>query len=203
MNQKNLSKKQIMNRIYKDICGFNIPKRDELKIRKSKGSPIYGEINHQSINKLLDYLKLSPHDVFFDLGSGVGKVVLHTALFSPVKKAVGIELSEARYNEALLARKNAKIWEPTINKRCKFINADLMTVNLSSATVIYTCSTAFSMNFMRKIVARLRLLKQDFVLVTLQDLPDERHFELIETLGLDMSWIRKTPVYIYRRLTEI
>lgn len=194
-----LSKRQIMNRIYKDISGFKIPKNDEQIVRKSKGSPVYGEINHQSMNKLLSSLKVGPKDVLFDLGSGVGKVVLYAALFTKIKKAVGIELSKTRHQEALLALDNAKLWANDIRSRCQLVNANLMDVDLSSATIIYTCSTAFSLSFMKDIVKRLALLKQPFRLVSLQDLPDDKHFHLVDKLNLDMSWIRNTPVYIYER----
>ena len=199
MDQRELSLRQIMNPIYKDICGFHIPRPEEALIRKCKGSPVYGEINHQSLTNLITYLKLTKNDVFYDLGSGVGKVVLHTALCAPVKKAVGIELSKTRHHDALQALANAK---SLINKpieKCSFINADLMTVDLSNATVIYTCSTAFSLGFMKSVVQYLSTLPQEFRLVTLQDLPHNGPFKLIDKLKLDMSWARKTPVHIYKR----
>jgi len=199
MNSSALSPRQIMNRIYKDICGFEIPKNDEQQVRKSKGSPIYGEINYLSITKLLEYLKLTEQDIFYDLGSGVGKVVVHTALFSSVKKAIGIELSEYRHNEAEIALKRACEWAPHIKKRCELKNADLMEIDLSKATVIYTCSTAFSMRFMNQVTKRLAEFTHDFRLITLQELPPCQNFILLDKLHLNMSWIRRTPVHIYRR----
>src|SRR5690606_36408380 len=144
---------------------------------KSKGSPIYGEIKHQALNQLLDYLALDNNDVFVDLGSGVGKVVLHTALVTPVKKAIGIELSTTRFLEAKEALKRASQWSPYIRSRCAFKNADLMEVNLSKATVIYTCSTAFSMAFMKKVSERLGSFTHDFRLVSPQELPQNKHFQ--------------------------
>lgn len=199
MTAVNLTTRQIINRAYKDICGFEIPKKDEQNIKKSKGSPVYGEINHQALNKLLDYLELDKKDVLYDLGSGVGKVVLHTALITSVKKAVGIELSSTRHKEAMKALERTKEWVPNIAKRCHFINGDLMLENLSDATVIYTCSTAFSQSFMKSMYERLASYKHKFKLITLQDLPSEKHFELIDKLRLDMSWCRNTEVLIYKR----
>jgi ribosomal protein L16/L10AE len=196
---KDLSTRQIMNRIYKDICGFKIPKIDEKNVRESKGSPVYGEITHQSVNKLLDYLNLGTKDIFFDLGSGVGKVVLQTALITPIKKAIGIELSEVRHKDAISALEKAMQWVPDIYHKCEFRNADLMTQDLSQATVIYSCSTAFSLGFMKKITKRLAEYTHKFRVITLQDLPDERYFTLIDKIRLDMSWIRSTQVFIYKR----
>lgn len=199
MKEQNLSSRQIMNRIYKDICGFKIPKNDERQVRESKGSPVYGEITYGSLNQLLSFLNLSSEDVFFDLGSGVGKVILYTALTSKVKKAIGVELSTTRYNDALAALLNAQYFDPSLSKRCEFKNDDLMNIDLKPATVIYTCSTAFSLSFMRQVTERLSTFPHSFRLVTLQDLPIEKDFTLINIMRLDMSWTRKTPVYIYQK----
>jgi hypothetical protein len=190
-----------MNRIYKDLEGFEIPREDEQWVRKSKGSPIYGEINQQALSYLLDYLQLAPKDVFYDLGSGVGKVVMQTALSTPVGRAAGVELSVARYEEALVALERACNYETNLSKRVQFYNEDLLTTNLHKATVIYTCSTAFSQSFMKKLSEHLANFKHNFKLISLQDLPESPDFELLEILKLDMSWTRKAPVHIYRRLS--
>jgi hypothetical protein len=194
-----LTLRQIMNRIYKDLEGFEIPHEDELAVKKSKGSPVYGEINQQALNILLSYLKLGPEDIFYDLGSGVGKVITQTVLSTPVGQAFGIELSSARFEEALLALKRTQEYVPDIQKRLKFINEDLLTTDLSKATVIYTCSTAFSQAFMNKLTKRLLEFRQPFRLVSLQELPEIGKFKLLKILKLDMSWTRKSPVHIYER----
>lgn len=194
-----LSPRQIMNRIYQDICGFEIPKGDEIAVKKSKGSPTYGEITIGSTDRLFRALDLTKRDVFYDLGSGVGKVILYAGLFTSVRQAVGIELSKMRHQDSVMALARAAQFEGNLPNRCEFLNDDLLNVDLSSASVIYTCSTAFSVAFMRKLTAHLGKFTHDFKLVTLQDLPNERHFTMMDKLKLDMSWQRNTPVYIYRR----
>lgn len=194
-----LTEKQIMNRLYKDICGFEIPKNDVQQVKSSKGSPVYGEITVTSTNKLFSHVKLTNKDVLYDLGSGVGKVVLYAGLFSRVKKAIGVELSAVRHQESLLALKRAHEVDAHIAKRCQFQNADILTLDLSPASVIYTCSTAFSLDFMRKLTAHLASFTHNFRLISLQELPNTRYFDELAILRLDMSWQRATPVYIYRR----
>jgi hypothetical protein len=199
MNHPELSLRQKMNRIYKDISGFEIPKSEEQIIKKSQGSPVYGEITLTSLDKLFDFLKLKASDVLFDLGSGVGKVVIHTASVTPVKKAVGVELSKARHDDALAAYQNALEYFPQIKGRCQFLCGDLMEADLKQATVIYTCSTAFSIKFMNQIARMLTKYTHPFRLITLQELPVERAFRRTDTIKLDMSWVRQTPVHIYER----
>jgi hypothetical protein len=59
---QNMSLRKKMNLIYKDICGFDIPKVDANLVRESHGSPVYGEINLAAMGKLLDYLQLNEAD---------------------------------------------------------------------------------------------------------------------------------------------
>jgi hypothetical protein len=193
-----LSTRQIMNRIYKDICGFEISRTEEKKVRESKGSPVYGEITLASTVKLFDHLGLTSQDTLYDLGSGVGKLILYAALFTSVRRAVGVELSKTRHTDSITALKRALLFGQ-ISERCTFFNDDLLRVNLSDATVIYTCSTAFSMDFMRKLTAHVSRFSQAYKLVTLQDLPNERSFHLIDRLKLDMTWQRNATVHIYQR----
>ncbi len=194
-----LSQRQIINRVYKDICGFEIPQNDVKKVRSSKGSPVYGEITVTSTQKLFEKLKVTKQDVLYDLGSGVGKVILCAGLFTPIKKAVGVELSKFRYEDAMLALDRAKDFDHNVNDKCRFLNSNIMDIDLKPASLVYTCSTAFSVDFMRKLAARLADFTHDFRLVSLQSLPHEKHFELTEIVRLDMSWQRQTPVHIYRR----
>lgn len=200
MEQQLLSTRKIMNRIYKDLCGFEIPSTDSEAIKKSKGSPVYGEIKHAALDKLLNYLALTEEDILYDLGSGVGKVVIHCAMTTPLKKAIGVELSSARHQEAHIAFSRACEFNPTLKHRAAFLNQDLMTIDLEDATVIYMCSTAFSLKFMTEVCKRLAHFKHHFRLVSLQELPTEKNFRLIKVLRLDMSWLRNTPVHIYERI---
>jgi hypothetical protein len=194
-----LSQRQIINRVYQDICGFEISKTDAAKVKSSHGSPVYGEITVTSTNKLFSHLKIGKNDVLYDLGSGVGKVIIFAGLFTPVKKAIGVELSKMRHRDSLCALERAKAYDKKLPARCHFENTNFLKMDLSKASIIYSCSTAFSIAFMRTLTARLAQFTHDFRFVTLQDLPDETHFELEDIIRLDMSWQRATPVHIYRR----
>lgn len=200
MSHKQLTFRQMMNRIYKNICGYEIDKSDEKLIRKFKGSPIYGEITQKSVEMLYEYLSINKDDVLYDLGSGVGKVVLQVAIKTPIKKAIGIEISKERYDGSLQALSNAKNFFNSIDKKVKFINDSLLNIDLKNASIIYTCSTAFSQGFMKEMTNYLGLYKHPFRLVSLQELPDNKLFKLEEVLKLDMSWIKKTSVHVYQRL---
>ena len=51
----------------------------------------YGEVTYQGMEKLYDALDLKKDDVFYDLGCGVGKLVLYVALRGGPQRSVGLE----------------------------------------------------------------------------------------------------------------
>ena len=77
-----------------------------------------------------------------------------------------------------------------------------MTSDLSDATVVYSCSTAFPLPFMKRLVEHLATLKKGLMFVTLQDLDPNVWFEPQDVLYLDMSWRRRAAVYVYQLMTK-
>jgi H3 lysine-79-specific histone-lysine N-methyltransferase len=189
--------RRVLRRLYKDVWAYTVPKKDDLRIRKARSSSLYGEITFASLNKLLEYLDLGEKDVFFDLGSGVGKVVLQVAMTSPVKKATGVELAATRYKESMKVLDAAAKEKSVSRRKCEFRNENILETDLSKATVIYTCSTAFPMTFMKRLTKKLAEIKKPLRIVTTQELPKNSGLELVDKLHLDMSWARKTVVYVF------
>jgi hypothetical protein len=136
--------------------------------------------------------------VLYDLGAGVGKVVLQIAMSEPVRGCVGVELSRTRIKAARSALRQARAFGMIRARQCLFRHDDILRANLSDATVVYTCSTAFSDLFMRRLVRRLAQLRPGLRLVSTQDLDPHPSFRLLDVLALDMSWKRRSRVYVYR-----
>lgn len=187
-----------IRQLYRDVDGFDIPRVEEKAVYSSRGSPVYGEMMPAATGHMIDYLGLGERDVFYDLGSGSGKVVLHAAMSAPLRKSVGIELSLTRVNQARAVLKEARRRGLVRARACVFRHQDLLEADLGDATVIYTCSTAFSLRFMNLIARKVERLGRALRFVTLQELEERRRFELVDVLRLDMSWKRKSAVYVYR-----
>ena len=69
--------------------------------------PSYGETDIEPVVSVLEAVlgrTVSCDDCFYDLGSGSARLVLSAALFTPVRKSVGIELSLTRHEQAERAR---------------------------------------------------------------------------------------------------
>ncbi len=187
-----------LRRLYKDISGYDIPRDEEKAIRERRGSPTYGEINVGSVQKLIDHLQLGTNDVVYDLGSGVGKMVLQVAMTTSVRKCVGIEMAPSRHQGARAALTRARELGLLRARECEFFRGDFMEADLADATVIYTCSTTFSDRLMRRLTLKLSTLSPGLRFITTRH-PIVRHgFEEDAELRLDMSWHRRSPVFIYR-----
>jgi len=113
------------------------------------GFPIYGEITMKGVDLLVKKFITHFNDetVFFDLGSGLGKMVAHIGLKYKVKKSVGIEYSKERYNGSLHIKEK---FFPTENNII-FINDNFMDTDISDATVIYLDNTALPNNLIEKL----------------------------------------------------
>jgi len=192
-----LETRRIIKELYKDVWAYTVPRTDDLKVRKASGSSLYGEITYRSVEKLLHYLKLGPKDIFFDLGSGVGKVIMQVGMTTKLTKAVGVELSETRFKSAKKALKTAANSGWIDPGKVEFRNEDILKTDLSKATVIYTCSTAFPMTLMTRLAKLLATHPRPLRIVSLQKMPATKGLHLIKKLPLDMSWARQTPVHIY------
>lgn len=207
--------KKIINEMY---VGFDaIISEEERTLCSATGaSPVYGEILYESCAVLVEALRLTEDDVFYDLGSGLGKFVTQVYLTSPAKKAWGIEFSENRFERAQKATQNlAKIGTTAFsfendmrkvfgkgalskskNKKFGFTHADMLKADLSDATVIFTCSTCFGPEFMQKLTDKLAA-NNELRILTLVQLPYNKHVHYVTTYVLPMTWSAETPVYSY------
>jgi ubiquinone/menaquinone biosynthesis C-methylase UbiE len=85
----------------------------------------------QDIDYFFDLAPLTSQDVVYDLGSGDGRL-LFAALERGAGRAVGIELNPLQLQ---IARETAK--SKNLEGKITFIEADIMEVNLSEATVVF------------------------------------------------------------------
>ena len=117
---------------------------DENKVGKST----YGEITQIGTDNIVKKFKnyFNSNTVFYDLGSGLGKMVIHIGLEYNIKKSVGIEYSKERHKGAIhLKKKYAKD-----SNNIKLICGNFLKNNISDATVIYIDNTSFQMRCLKK-----------------------------------------------------
>lgn len=195
-----INSQEFLNEAYKDKNG--VISEEEKKIIAEQGcATVYGEILPTSLKTLLDDLRITSNDVFYDLGSGIGKVTIQAYLDYPFKKAVGIELSPTRCNHAISAYNMLKIKNAIAHHRTlEFKIEDITKSDLNDATVIFMCSTCFPDDLMVKLTKKLSTLKSGLKVLTLKLLstPEKYGFKQIKEYNLPMTWSSTTPVYSYQ-----
>jgi len=192
---------KLLSDLYERVSGFQVGSNEYQMIREKGGDPTYGELTLGGMNTLVEELKLQKNDVFYDLGSGVGKMPVYIYLTTPVKKAVGIELSPTRHAHAIKVKKSLEKKGMLDSARAlNFLEKSMLDENLSDATIIYMSSTCFSDELMKSITDKLtRENTNPLKILTLKKLPDNTVFQLTKTLSLPMTWSDNVRAYLYER----
>eukprot|EP00747_Dinoflagellata_sp_TGD_P001612 gnl/TRDRNA2_/TRDRNA2_102251_c0_seq1.p1 gnl/TRDRNA2_/TRDRNA2_102251_c0~~gnl/TRDRNA2_/TRDRNA2_102251_c0_seq1.p1 ORF type:complete len:502 (-),score=71.83 gnl/TRDRNA2_/TRDRNA2_102251_c0_seq1:20-1342(-) len=121
------------------------------------GPRTYGEARPSSIATLLHTLNLGPSDVFYDLGSGAGKVTLQAHLQTGAKRSVGIELEESRHlmAERTLAQLHG-LGAIDESREVRFVLGDITDESLwADATVIFMLCTCFPEEVIRTVAGHV------------------------------------------------
>ena len=152
----------------------------------------YGEIIRSGvdeiINKINKYRKPTEKDVFVDIGSGCGKLVLHTAIKSDIKTLIGIEIVPQRL------RYSKHIKEDILpeNKSVFFIEKDVRNFDLSIATVVFTNDTAFTLDLVYDIFNKL---PKGCHFITSRKIPECKILK--DEFLVDTSWGSKLKLFYY------
>lgn len=163
----------------------------------------YGEILYESIDELIQYVKVTKDDVVCDLGSGVGKVGTQFFLKSPTKKVIGFEAHVARFASSEYALKQLQGDLPELfsgERSMSFTQGNFLELDWSEATIMFTCSTCFGPELLEaisKIVDKNTNLRY---VMSLKPLTCTR-LELIEKRPINCTW-DKSHCYIYGNLPK-
>lgn len=143
----------IIEKLYSTIDTYTIKYRNETEFPDEVGSPVYGEVTKKGVETLLTYFEsyFNKNTVFYDVGSGFSKMVLHIALLKKIKKCVGVEYSKERHEGALLLKKMCDPYVESVN----LINDDIFKVDLSDATIVYCDNTVMSPDFGKKLYDKI------------------------------------------------
>lgn len=198
---------EYITQLYQGTSGFisYYPGQRE-EAEKEKVYLTYGEILAPSLNKIINYMDINENDVFYDFGSGVGKVVLQMLINTPVKKAIGIEANKKRNDVAVKVYHQVKQEFPELIKGREFecLNKNFLEVDVRDANIIYACSTLFEPVLLAdiakivdscpniKYLISIPSVKFDYAHVPTKTLLVE------EIMDIDCTW-DKTVAFIYTR----
>lgn len=193
------SQRVAINKLYRDVDGWEATDAGNRQFNGNLAST-YGELTPLGVQRLLKCLQFKENDVFYDLGSGVGKVVLQVAMAVSIQKCVGVELVASRCRSSKAVLRTARAQGLVKAKSVGFRWESFLDSNISDATVVYMCSTCYSTNLMRRIVRKIKGIKtRPVTVITLRKFDrNHRGFQFIRNVRLDASWSRNVEAAIYK-----
>lgn len=169
------------NKIYQSVNGAQLSKQDREALKIDAYEWVYGEIDFLSFAKLLNIAEAKPEEIFYDIGSGVGKAVIAAALLADFKKCCGIEYLPSLHKTSLKCQKK-------LNASIEFAQANFLDVDISEADIIFVNATGFFAEFWQAVEHKLMTLKPGTrIILTSKSLP-ETNFQLNFEQFMPMSW---------------
>mmetsp|Transcript_79494 Transcript_79494/g.233669 ORF Transcript_79494/g.233669 Transcript_79494/m.233669 type:complete len:282 (-) Transcript_79494:41-886(-) len=148
----------VLDATYHGLDGLKLSASDAAKASEEGTTfqKTYGEFAAGGVEVLLDSLNVTTDDVFCDLGSGIGKVVMQAYLERRPKEAIGIELSEARHRLAEVAR-DRLLSSLTSGARLTFVHGDVFDSDstLARCSKIFVCSTVWPLELLERMEQKL------------------------------------------------
>lgn len=124
-NQENNSEKSKLTTVTKTQIRYimhltynrSVTNPDKLNDYEPFSPQVYGETSFDLIDEMLKRVNLNENDVFVDLGSGVGNVVLHVAAVTKCKRCYGFEKAHWPAFYADRMKNEFKFWMNFFGKR--------------------------------------------------------------------------------------
>lgn len=98
-------------------------------------------------------------DVFVDMGSGLGKMVLSTAMTRPFKECRGVEILPELHEKAVVALEKLKMTMGDVEfsklPPIQLILSDMLAVDVSDADIAYCFATCLSNEVLQSLIWKL------------------------------------------------
>ena len=196
----------VLHTLYTDVAGYQLSAAGKARIGREDDSALtYGECTPEAVERILAVTGAAPGEVFYDLGSGTGKMVVYAAFLAPFKKVVGIELLPELHEAAVEVGKRydteikRQFTDERRNTELDFRLDDIFDADLSEADVIVNhCCTCFDDGLMQRCLNSLKRCKTGARIVTITRTLADSCFEPIATSMCQMGWGCAT-IHAYRK----
>lgn len=166
----------------------------------------YGEVLPESFYELMLKQRKNVNDIFLDLGSGFGRVVLQASAQFEFTQSIGIEIDNTMNDLALSGKEALLKSHPELSlnhERLEFICDDFLTTNyISKANIIWINATAFPPNLFEALQYKLANEATAHTIITTRPFIDIQRFksyQLHKISTIECSW-DSTLAYVYRNL---
>uniref|UniRef100_A0A2R5L708 Histone-lysine N-methyltransferase, H3 lysine-79 specific n=1 Tax=Ornithodoros turicata TaxID=34597 RepID=A0A2R5L708_9ACAR len=138
----------LLRHILQQVYNTAVTDPERLNSYEPFSPEVYGETSFEFVAQMISELEFTSEDVFIDLGSGVGQVVLQVAASTPCKMCVGIEKSDVPSTYAQTMDSNFRFWMRWYGKvhgEYKLIRGDFL--NEAHRDMVMSSSIIFVNNF--------------------------------------------------------
>lgn len=152
---------------------------------------VYGEVLRSGvetiIQKINKYKKITDKDVFVDIGSGTGKLVIHMSIKSDIKTLVGVEIVPQRVAYSKWIKEKI-----SPDSSIFFIEKDINNFDLSVANIVFANNICFDESLIKSIYDRI---PKGCHLISAVEIPECKILK--EEFTVDASWGSKLNLFYY------
>lgn len=196
---------------------------DKLNQYEPFSPEVYGETSYELVCQMIDQITITADDVFVDLGSGVGQVVLQVAAATPCGACFGVEKAEVPSKYAESMDHHFRTWMRWYGKKFgeyKLIKGDFLLdehrEKINGATIVFVNNFAFGPHVDHQLKERFADLKDGAKIVSsksfcplnfritdrnLSDIGTIMHVSELSPLKGSVSWTGK-PVSYYLHIID-
>lgn len=156
----------LLRHILSKVYNHSVKEPDKLNVYEPFSPEVYGETSFELVAQMVKAIPFRSDDIFLDLGSGVGQVVLQVAASTNINGCCGIEKAETPAGYAVEMDKQFRKWMKWHGKtytayglaKGDFLEETNRT-RITDASVIFVNNFAFGPNVDHKLKQRFTLLK--------------------------------------------
>ncbi|XP_017758747.1 PREDICTED: histone-lysine N-methyltransferase, H3 lysine-79 specific isoform X1 [Eufriesea mexicana] len=196
---------------------------DKLNQYEPFSPEVYGETSYELVCQMIDQIDVTDDDVFVDLGSGVGQVVLQMAAATLCKICIGVERADVPSRYAQSMEVNFRKWLNWYGKRCgeyRLVKGDFLAdehrESITGATIVFVNNFAFGPTVDHQLKERFADLRDGARIVSsksfcplnfritdrnLSDIGTIMHVSEMSPLKGSVSWTGK-PVSYYLHVID-
>ena len=191
-----------INKLYEGLSGFGLANASEDK------NVTYGELKTESIPILYEiYSRYAPlsniigsYRNFYDLGCGIGKIVLGLTALNSSLKGIGIEFISERVQRANTALQRLR--DTSIKQRVEFVCLSFLdeSINYSNACWIFISNLCLTEDIQKQLTEKLERELNNGSIVVCSKALNSTKFEQLNHITLPMSWSDESKVYVYKKI---
>lgn len=177
---------------YAFIDPYAVSSKEGSHIALNKENLIYGETPYFTLYKILNYIKPTKDDIFYDLGSGVGKAVFFTNAYFKIK-SIGIDIIPSFIQNSKCIKQKFKL------ENIEFYQGNFIDFDIKNGTIFYIAGTCFDDDMIDKITQKIKEFKTGAFVITLSYPINSPYLQLEKIFVLPYSWGKGT-VYVHRKI---